>query len=154
MLRENAGGFIEFRRWGADDQQIKCCSSPPRQDLIKPHFCHISQKPAFAGLACITDVSTTLGGIWHLIKAENVTQSKEGDREKELHKLCQGISGGQDKSKVWPHQSKIPHKSILGHANGGAVTGRCQAGNDVTLLCTCVVTRLLLRQLRATATKV
>lgn len=52
MLCENAGKWIEFKLLSTDDQQMKCCSSPPlssRQDLINSQFCHISQKRAFTG---------------------------------------------------------------------------------------------------------
>lgn len=98
MLCESTGGLIEFKLLGTDDQQIKCCSSPPpssRQVLVNPVLSHLSKMCFYwsrQGLACITSISNTLGEIWQMwkpcrsvgnvIMAENVTQRKEEDKEK------------------------------------------------------------------------
>lgn len=65
--------------------------------------------------------------------AENATQRKEEDKRKkaEIHQLCKRICRGKDKSKLSPHQSKIPQECILGDVDRRTATGRCQAGNDI-----------------------
>lgn len=97
------------------------------------------------GLACITNIWNTRGEIPHSgnVKALRVgwkfnngwkchPETGEGQTERaELHKLCRNVCVGQDKSKLLSHQSKIPHKGILVHANRGTATGRCETGSDI-----------------------
>lgn len=56
--------------------------------------------------------------IGNSIMAENVTQRQEEDKQKEQNSA--NYVGGQDKSKLSAHQSKIPYKGVLGYVKSGS----------------------------------